>query len=97
MNYEGMQEDIVEVFTEAQASARHVVPLRKGDGFQFLRSKKLAGLDPRSKPFVDQYGSRYDNQNDAVRRTGCNNGLIYRVLVGERKSTKGYQFRYLHA
>jgi group I intron endonuclease len=46
-------------------------------------------------PVVDNFGNRYDSAIDAVEKLGLDRGHIYKVLNGQRKSVKGYWFRYV--
>ena len=49
------------------------------------------------RPFVDQYGNRYETQKGTARQLGLQPGHINSVLKGLRKSTGGYVFHYLQA
>jgi len=92
LNYPELSQDVAEEFLEAQYSIP--VDLRRGQGYRIFRSLRALRRDPRARPFVDQYGARYETLNDAHQRVGVNKGLALKVLRGERRQTKGYRFVY---
>jgi hypothetical protein len=53
-------------------------------------SKKMGG-----RPFVDQFGTRYETLGEAVRAHGLDKGNVSKVLKGRVKQTKGFVFKYL--
>jgi hypothetical protein len=48
----------------------------------------------RGRPFVDQFGNRYQSVRDAAERSGAHPSCIDRVLRGKSASTLGFVFRY---
>ncbi len=53
-------------------------------------SKSIGG-----KPFQDQYGNIYQTQPEAALKINVSQSCIWRILKGQRKTIKGYTFKYL--
>lgn len=58
------------------------------------------GLDKTKTPIIAinlKTGEQFifESQNEAARQLNCNQANIYRCLKGERKTTKGFSFKYL--
>lgn len=58
------------------------------------------GLDKAKTPIIAmnlKTGEQFifESQNEAARQLNCNQANIYRCLKGERKTTKGFSFKYL--
>lgn len=56
-----------------------------------LRKSKARG----GRPFVDQFGRRYETQRSAARLLGLSQGDVGRVLAGKFKQIKGFVFKYV--
>lgn len=47
------------------------------------------------KPFKDQFGNIYQTQVEAAEKIGCSQSNVWRILMGLRKTIKGFAFRYI--
>ncbi len=47
------------------------------------------------KPIVDQFGTAYPSIRSAAKMHGLEESNIYKTLIGERKHTKGFTFKYI--
>lgn len=55
-------------------------------------SRKMGG-----KPFVDQFGNRYETLGEAVRLHGLDKGAVSKVLKGRAAHSKGFVFNYIES
>lgn len=55
-------------------------------------SKSLGG-----RPFIDQFGKRYETTTEASRLLNLTQSHVWAVLKGREKSTKGFVFKYIES
>ena len=79
---------------QSEATKQKIAASHMGMGVsKEIRDKIRSTLNPT--PIVDQHGTVYASIHVAAAALGCAKSLIQRVLKGQRKTTRGFSFRFL--